>query len=90
MSDELFKIGESLSPRWRWLDEHDVKTWCSGPAEFFDGEPWNAWAGDLDEAIGSNLTATGATEDDAICALAKLHGWRLWNETGAETTGMKN
>jgi hypothetical protein len=76
---ELFQIPVSESPRRLWLKKHRISTHKS---DCFtdDDEPWNAWVGELSEAIEDNLVRTGATEDDALCDLAKKLGIRLWNE----------
>lgn len=85
MADELFpsEAIASESPRLRWMKAHDVHTLDSR----IQPEPWSAWVGELTAAIavgGDNPEiggyAVGETEDDAICALAKARGWRLWNE----------
>lgn len=90
MSDELFPV-ESItadSPRLAWMKRHDIHTYES-PCDC-GGEPWSAWTGELQDAMahgGDNPQAggyaTGATEEDAICALANARGFRLWNEEGA-------
>ena len=76
---ELFQIPVSESPRRLWLKKHRISTHKSDCVPD-DEDPWNAWVGDLAEAIEANLTCTGNTEDEAICALAKKLGLRLWNE----------
>ena len=78
--NELFDIPPCESPRLKWLKKHDVKTLCSGNAEDFDGEPWNAWAGDMGEAISGGEYVTGATEQDAIANWAIRRRVKLWNE----------
>ena len=85
MADELFpaEAVASESPRLRWLKAHDVHTFDAknhnDPRSLSVGELTAAIAagGDNPEAGGY---AVGDTEDDAICALAKARGWRLWNE----------
>ena len=69
---ELFNIPEQLSPRLKWMKEHQViveKT-DHGSPQFVaaSGEDW----------------AYGNTKDEAITDLAKKMGWRLWNEEGHE------
>jgi len=76
---ELFVIPISESPRLRWLKKHHISTHKSDCMPD-DEEPWNAWAGELSEAIEDGSNCTGATEADALCALAKRLRIRLWNE----------
>ena len=76
---ELFEIPVSESPRRLWLKKHRISTHRSDCVPD-DEEPWNAWVGDLAEAIEDGSVGTGATEDDAVCDLAKMLGIRLWNE----------
>ena len=76
---ELFIIPISESPRLRWFKKHRISTHKSDCVPD-DEEPWNAWVGELSEAIEDNLVRTGVTEDDALCDLAKKLGIRLWNE----------
>ncbi len=76
---ELFQIPICESPRRLWLKKHRIRTHKSDGVPD-DEEPWNAWPGDLCEAIENNLVRTGVTEADAICDLAIKLGIRLWNE----------
>lgn len=79
MKKELFTVPPCASPRLKWLRGHGVETYCSGKSEDFDGQPWNAW--DNQSGLRPPLDAeTGATEHDAIVALAIKRGWRLWGE----------
>ena len=88
MIDELFQIPETLSPRLRWMREHQIDIVDSG----LDHEP-----GDECEITGNRLfrfwafqggkqtkteiaEAGGDTEDEAIVALAKKLNLKLWNE----------
>ena len=87
MTDELFQIDESLSPRLRWMRENRIELVDSG----LDHEP-----GDECEITGNRLyrywafqggkqtkteiaEAGGDTEDEAIVALAKKLNLTLWN-----------
>lgn len=76
---ELFQIPISESPRRLWLKKHRISTHKSDCVPE-DEDPWNAWVGDLAEAIEDNLLCCGSSEDDALCALAKKLRIRLWNE----------
>jgi hypothetical protein len=52
---------------------------------------WHAWVGDYDEAWQAHLKepdftwslGIAETEEDAIFDLAKINGWKLWNEEEA-------
>ena len=76
---ELFQIPISESPRRLWLKKHRISTHKSDYVAD-DEDPWNAWTGELSDAIEDDLLCTGATEADAVCALAIKLGIRLWNE----------
>ena len=91
MADELFPIEAvaSESPRLRWLKLHavhtrvypdeQVGTTCAETG--VEIRAWAAWQERLSDELPSTAnSAFGETEDDAICALAKARGWRLWNE----------
>lgn len=88
MTDELFQIDETLSPRFRWMREKNIEVVDSG----IDHEP-----GDECELTGNRLyrfwawqtckrtktesaSAGGDTEDEAIVELAKKLNLKLWNE----------
>lgn len=76
---ELFDTPACESPRLKWIKKHKIQTHCSGKAEDFDGEPWNAWQAESPKHIPSDFEI-GATEDDAIAAWTKRHSVLLWNE----------
>ena len=78
---DLFTIPESPSPRLAWLRKHNVHTFCSGPAEHFDGEPWNCWQAINEKAMPEDYE-TGTTEHEAIVKWAIAHNVPLWNEEG--------
>lgn len=82
---ELFVIPISESPRLRWFKKHCISTHRSDCVPD-DEDPWNAWSGELSDAIEDGLLCTGATEADAVCALAKRLRILLWNEEGAWKT----
>jgi hypothetical protein len=69
MTDELFQIPETLSPRLRWMREHDIRIHRDSeePHEF------TAWT--LPDVSGY-----GATEDEALADLARKLNVKLWNE----------
>lgn len=76
----LFELEESLSPREAWLRRHRVVTgWLEAGTETIDGivdEGWEWCAASLTR----HLRGFGATEADAIAALAKRMGVPLWFE----------
>lgn len=92
--NELFDPAtvDSKSPRMNWLEKHDIHLQHRndlGP----DWPKWEAYVGDYDEAIGrtvngdmdepidgSKWLCVGFTEEEAIVALAKNRGIRLWHE----------
>jgi hypothetical protein len=88
MSDELFSTdsGAMLSPRLAWIKKHGVRLHHS-PIEY-PGNPWCAWFPDNEEIGGipdrDDLCGYGATEDEAICELAKIYNLKLWNEEGSK------
>jgi hypothetical protein len=86
MCAELFKPESVMmpSPRLAWLDKHGVRTHF---ARHCPGDPWCAWFGTVDpvsfnEEHGGEAFGYGKSEDQAISALAKKQGWKLWNEEG--------
>jgi len=84
MSDDLFPdLPPVLSPRLRWLHEHDVKT-RQTPEHHLT---WEAWIGDYPETVDDILAASvqgriiaADSEEEAVASLAELNGWKLWNE----------
>lgn len=77
MSDDLFPVEESLSPRLRWLREHDVVTWRTEGCKM----PWSASHSQDIKTTARTRFGEGDTEDEAIVALARANKWPLW--TGA-------
>ena len=75
MSDTLFDLPESPSPRLKWLRAHKIKT-CADAFDAYTGE--DRWVAYLRDDIGDN--EFGDTEDEAIVALAKKLNLKLWNE----------
>ena len=80
MTDELFHIDESLSPRLAWMRQHRIQTSESDLFKLTQhGKPWAAWiSGKRTKAVAQYTTAD--TEDEAIIALAKKINLKLWNE----------
>jgi hypothetical protein len=73
MTDELFAVPESLSPRLRWMRRHGITTRRNDITETpsANWEAYQACSGDWEP---------GDTEHDAIANLAEALGIRLWNE----------
>ena len=83
MSDELFPA-ESVtvkSPRLRWMEKHRVQTYKS-PKMADEDYPWNAWTGELDEALNADSYGSGRTEEDAVVSWALKNDVMLWHEEG--------
>ena len=80
--NELFdpKLVEKDSPKLAWMKRHGVIT--NHNPDISDGLPWIATDKPYARVLeGSTKYGAGNTEDEAITSLAKLRGWRLWNET---------
>lgn len=80
--NELFSKEEVSkdSPRLAWLKKHQIVTYF---CEHLDPEecPWCAWIGEKDNPPEDpELCGYGLTEGDAIVALCKANGIKLWNE----------
>lgn len=89
MSETLFAMPETPSPRMVWLRDKNVRTHrndgvSAGDECEFTGEPiavWCAFIGEPPVGIrAEGFLGFGDTEDDAIADLAKKRGWKLWNE----------
>ena len=85
MTDTLFDIPETPSPRLQWLRKHQIDIVDSG----LDHEPgeeceltgsvlYRYWAFPRDGGIEHE--AGGDTEDEAIANLARKLNLKLWNE----------
>ena len=64
------------SPRLAWLKKHHIRTkrlTLSGLGKM----QWQA------HVAGTELTAFGSTEDEAIAGIATARNLKLWNEEGA-------
>ncbi len=89
---ELLNVPECLSPRLKWLNEHNVQTIaCLGVSVGDEDEfgndmwPWYAWTNHTMPPFPSGqgpgmFNRGGATEHEAIVNLAIWQGWKLWNE----------
>lgn len=83
---DLFpSLQPSLSPRLAWMQRHGIKTARQNEDE--DGNEWFAVICGPDEdpydaamSTGGQRIGLGETEDEALTALAKAAGIRLWNE----------
>jgi hypothetical protein len=62
------------SPRMKWMKRYDIHTEYHLLAQY-----WSAFICD-DDGNPDYPPGGGNTEDDALAALAKRHGLRLWNE----------
>jgi hypothetical protein len=69
MTDTLFDIPETPSPRLQWLRKHDIRIHCDSE----ETHEFTAWT--LPDVSGY-----GSTEDEAIADLAKKLSIPLWNE----------
>ena len=86
MNDTLFDLPICESPRLKWIRERNVSTKLNenvqpGDEDEFSVEtiyPWCAYVGTPD--FPRPDAGYGNTEEEAIVDLAKLKGWRLWNE----------
>jgi hypothetical protein len=86
MTDNLFDIPESPSPRLQWLRDHQIDIIDNG----IDYEPGDCcsitgnrlfryWA-IITDSDGGHKEAGGDTEDEAIVELARKLNLKLWNE----------
>ena len=82
MSDELFSIPEQLSPRLRWLKDHEVRTAYHNSGGEYPN--WLAWTRS-DDPMEGGVTGEGDTEDEAVTSLAKRMNWLMWTEYAYET-----
>jgi hypothetical protein len=64
MSDNLFEIPESKSPRLLWLEKHGFLTHEFQPGEHFMGVPWTG-------AVAALPTATGERFHTALEAVGR-------------------
>lgn len=84
--DSLFPtLPQTLSPRLQWMKKYNIKTAPQDEDE--DGNTWFAVSCCADEdpyqmAMAGRLTRAAETEDEALTALAKSAGIKLWMEEG--------
>jgi hypothetical protein len=83
MSEELFKVPVSKSPRLRWMEKHHVTVERMpvevnpGDEDEFSHEMFQFYASD-----DGRHRYGGNTEDEALAKYASCRGYRLWNEEG--------
>jgi hypothetical protein len=80
MSEDLFPVEESLSPRAKWARDAGVQTHRSNIADI--PEPWCAWLPDNEECgipVNPDACGFGVTEQEAIDSLALRHGALTWS-----------
>ena len=69
--NELFNIPETLSPRLAWMRRHGINS------RLMPDDTWYVWNY---SGLGHSLKqGRGNTEDEALTALAKQAGIKLWN-----------
>lgn len=76
MSDLFPELQTSLSPRLEWMRRHEIETSfhpASGSVDAF-------WLADYLHPEGGHYQEIGDTEDEALTALAKAAGLKLWFE----------
>lgn len=86
MSDLFPDLPTVLSPRRKWMREHDVTTFPAPLPNGKQGPLWEAWHGvrpyDSKEYASAQMQGRlvlATTEEDAIISLAERNGWPLWN-----------
>jgi hypothetical protein len=83
MSEFLFDVKETLSPRLAWMRKHGVMLHATGyngtseEAGDCDGEP-EPFCAIVNGGEKFNDFACGQTENEALALLAKNKGWKLW------------
>jgi hypothetical protein len=88
MTDTLFDIPESPSPRLQWLRDHQIDIIDNGIdykpgdcCEIFGNRLFRYWALQGGKQTKTELSeAGGDTEDEAIVNLARKLNLKLWNE----------
>lgn len=75
---ELFPSASvtTVSPRLAWIKKHAIRTYKNQLVDIAVDRQWIALSVDF----GPGIHAYGATEDEALAALATTHGIKLWNE----------
>lgn len=82
--NELFDLAPSLSPRLKWMREHDIQVEFI-PEEERRGheaawEVYSYWDDAADDEDPTAHTGYGETEDEAIVDFARRNHLKLWNE----------
>jgi len=70
MDDLLFDVGVSLSPKLQWLDRNQVTITYETKDKM-----WYARCRRKPEIVAEH-----ADYDECLYELARMHGWRMWNE----------
>ena len=88
MTDTLFDIPESPSPRLKWMRDNQIRIIHNGDVSPGDEDEWGnrlspfcatkSKPGNL--VFADHVTGWGDTEDEAIVELAKKLSIPLWNE----------
>ena len=85
MTDTLFDLPESPSPRLKWMRHHKIEVADSGldhepgeQCEITGNRLYRYWA--FIATVTDNVEEGGDTEDEAIVALANKLNLKLWNE----------
>lgn len=78
-------LPQTLSPRLQWMSSHEIDT--SITPEDSNGHTWRALKDfdgeqDIPERFRRRYMGRGKTEDEALTALAKSAGIKLWMEEG--------
>ena len=88
MTDTLFDLPETPSPRLNWMRENKIEVVDSGldhepgdECEITGNQIYRFWAFQSGKRTKSEISeAGGDTEDEAIVNLAKKLNLKLWNE----------
>lgn len=68
MTDTLFDLTDSPSPRLLWMRKHGITLNYLAKHEAWEAEAPTCW------------TSYGDTEDEALASFAKYNNLKLWNE----------
>lgn len=89
MSEFLFNVKETLSPRLAWMRKHGIKLHATPPElvgqeDELEGEiaAFYAYVGEQDDFanVVANKIASGATDNEALLNLAAKLKIKHWNE----------
>lgn len=70
--NELFDMGECLSPRLRWMRDNGIRS-------YYNPDRTQAWQA-ITTWHGVEVSERGDTEDEALVAIALRLRIKLWNE----------